>query len=310
MGNALDNHQLAKRFLLGSLTESERVEIEDDFLAQDDFYQELLIADEDLIDAYVLDELPASERALFEQRRMTSPHSRERVEFARTLFDSVSGKAVRDRVSDRPAPWWQSLSGGVVRRPALGYAFAAVLLLTVLGGLWFVMNKWRTLPAPEQAKGIQSTPVTPRDSPAPIRPAEDQNLARSEERSPVKETPARPAPVPAPVIATFTLPFGLARGASAAAPLILPAGTTEVRLRLTLEGEPYRNYRAVLSTPEGRRVSIRDVTNGPPMKSSDLTLSFPAELFNSGDYVLDLSGANTPGKWESVADYSFRIVKK
>lgn len=308
MGNALDNHELAKRFLLGSLSESERVKIEDDFLAQNDFYQELLEAEDDLIDAYVRGELPVPERARFEQRHLASPQSRERLEFARTLFKAVSGKAEPTRMPDRAAPWRRFLPGGIVRRPALGYAFAAVLLLTVLGSLWFVMNRWRTRPAPEQAKGIQSTPATPLESPAPIRPAEDQILARSEERSPVKETPARPAP--APVIATFTLPFGLARGASAAAPLILPAGVTEVRLRLPLEGESYKSYRAVLSTPEGRRVSSRDVVNAPPMKSSDLTLSFPAEILNSGDYVLDLSGANAPGKWESVADYSFRIVRK
>jgi hypothetical protein len=306
LGNALDNHELAKRFLLGNLSESERVEIEDAFLARDDSYQELLEAEDDLIDAYVRGELPASERALFEQRQLTSPHSRERVEFARTLFDSVSGKLVPDRVPDRPAPWWRFLSGGVVSRPALGYAFAAVLLLTVLGGLWFVVNRWRTRPAPEQAKGVQSTPVTPLESPAPIRPAEEQHLARNEERTPARETPTKPTPV----IATFTLLSGLARGSTGTGPLILPAGATEVRLRLTLEGEPYRNYRAVLSTPEGRRVSSRDVTIGPSTKSFDLTLSFPAELFNSGDYVLDLSGANTPGKWESVADYSFRIVRK
>ena len=308
MVKALDNHELAKRFLLGNLSESERAEIEDDFLARDDSYQELLLAEDDLIDAYVRGELPASERALFEQRRLTSAHSRARVEFARTLFDSVSGKAVPDRVPDRPAPWWQFLSGGVVRRPALGYGLAAVLLLVVLGGLWFVMNTWRTRPAPEQAQGTQSTPVRPPESPAPMRAAEDQNLVRRETPSPVKETPSRPAPPP--VIATFTVPFGLARDASAAAPLILPAGATEVRLRLTLEGEPYRNYRAVLSTPEGRRISSRKVTNRPLMKSADLTLTFPAELFQNGDYVLDLSGANTPGKWEGVADYAFRIVKE
>jgi hypothetical protein len=309
LSNAVNNDDLAKRLLLGKLSESERAEIEDGFLAQDDFYHELLGAEDDLIDAYVRAELSVSERALFEQWRLTSQYSRERVEFARTLFDSVSGKAAPDRVPDRPVPWWQFLSGGVVRRPAIGYAFAAVFLVMVLGGVWFVIDRWRTRPAPEQAKGVQSTPVTSLE-PAPIRPTELPPVARSEQPSPARETPNRSASVPAPVIATFTLPLGLARGASAAVPLILPAGATEVRLRLTLEGEPYRNYRAVLSTPEGRRVSSRDVTNAPPMKSSDLTLSFPAELLTSGDYVLDLSGANAPGKWESVADYSFRIVKK
>jgi hypothetical protein len=311
LGNVLNNHQLAKRFLLGNLSESERVEIEDAFLTQDDSYQELLVAEDELIDAYVRGELPAPDRLLFEQRCLSSPHSRERVEFARTLFDSVSGNVVPARAPERPASWWRSLAGDfVVRRPALGFAFAAALFVIVLGGLWFVMDKWRTRPAPEQARGMQPAPVTPLESPAPIRPAEEPHLARLEERPPVRETPGRPSPVPAPVIATFTLLSGLARGGNGAGPLVLPVGATEVRLRLTWEGDPYKQYRAVLSSPEGRRISSRDVTTGPATRSADLTLSFPADLFNSGDYVLDLSGAKAPGKWESVADYSFRIIRK
>lgn len=310
MGNGLDNHELAKRFLLGNLSESERVKIEDGFLEQDDFYQELLVAEDDLIDAYVRGELPAHERALFEQRRLTSPHSRERVEFARTLFESVSASSVLGPVPDRPASWWSFGAGGLlIRRPAIGLAFAAVLLVLMLAGLWFGLDRWRIRPAPEQAKGIQPMPITPPESPAPIRPAEEPHVARNEERPPAKETPTVRPPV-LPVIATFALLPGLARGSSGAGALVLPAGATEVRLRLVLEGEAYKTYRAVLSTPEGRRVSSRDVTNGPAAKSANLTLTFPAELFSSGDYVLDLSGANTPGNWESVADYSFRIVKK
>jgi hypothetical protein len=114
----------------------------------------------------------------------------------------------------------------------------------------------------------------------------------------------------APVIATFTLLPGLVRGESSAGALVLPAGATEVRLRLTLEGETYKTYRATLSTPEGMKVWSRDVTKGRTLKSAYLTLGVPAELLKGGDYVLDLNGANADGGWESVADYAFRIVKK
>jgi hypothetical protein len=112
------------------------------------------------------------------------------------------------------------------------------------------------------------------------------------------------------VIATFTLLPGLVRSESGVGPLVLPPGATEVRLRLALEGEAYEKYRVTLSTPEGRRVWGRDLTKGQSMKSAHLTLTIPAELLKGGDYVVDLSGANAAGKWESVADYAFRVVKK
>jgi len=310
LDNALNNHELAKRFLLGNLSESERSEIEDSFLSQDDFYQELLIAEDDLIDAYVRGELPASERALFEQRRLTSPHPLERVKFARTLFNSVSEKAAAvpsARAPRRASSWRGSLAGGFfTRRPALALAFAAALFVIILGGLWFMTGRRRVHPAPEQVKTIQPTTVTPTESPASQAPAEVPQRAPDEERATARETPKRAAPV----IATFTLLPGLVRGGRGAGPLVLPAGATEVRLRLTLEGEAYEKYRATLSTPEGRGVWTQDVTNRPSLKSTHVSLGLPADLLKDGDYVLDLSGVTAAGKWESVADYSFRIVRK
>lgn len=308
MENVIDNNELAKRFLLGSLSESERSDLEDSFLARDDFYQALLIAEDDLIDAYVRDELPATERALFEQTRLTLPHSRERVEFAQTLFNSVSGKAV---VTPVRVPWWSYLAKAFpTQRPALGFTFAAALLVIVFVGLWFLANKRQTGSVPEQAKTIQPTPTTPSEAPTSMPTAEQQQLTRDEvnsKRTPTTETSKRTAPV----FATFTLSPGLVRSENGSGPLVLPAEVTEVQLRLSLEGETHKKYRATLSTPEGRKIWSRDLTGGrPSTKSTHITFSLPADLFESGDYVMDLSGANADGKWESVADYSFRVVKK
>lgn len=314
MENVLHNRELAKRFLLGNVSESERAETEDLFLANDDFYQELLIAEDDLIDAYVRGELPASEHALFEQWRLASERRQERVEFARTLFDSVSNKAAAPvasaLVSDRAVFWWRSGFGAMaIRRPALGFAFATALIVIVLGGLWLLTGRRQTGPQPEQAQGTEPTPVAPRESSGPPTTAKQEPPTIEEknaDRTLANETPKRTVPV----VATFTLLPGVVRSERGAGPLVLPAGATEVRLRLTLEGATYRKYRATLSTPEGAKVWSRDVSKGPSMKSAHLTLSFPAELLKGGDYVLDLSGANAAGKWESVSDYSFRVVKK
>jgi len=314
LDNRVDNQELAKRFLLGSVTESEREQIEDGFLAQADLYQELLMAEDDLIDAYVRGELPARQRALFEQRCLTSQRDRERVEFARTLFNSVSGRTVPARVSEDSVSWWASMAGSLItRRPALGFAFAAALLVFVLGGLWFLTDNWRTRPTPEQAKSVQPAPATPRESSTAVSTAEQPQLTSdlvNYNQTPAGEGPKRTAPV----IATFTLLPGLVRGEGAGA-LAVPAGATEVRLRLTLDAGPYQKYRATLSTPEGRKIWSQDVVPNvakgrASTKSNLLTLGVPADLLKSGDYVLDLSGANATGKWESVADYSFRIVKK
>lgn len=305
-----------KRFLPGDLSEAERAEIEDRFLANDDFFQELLIGEDDLIDAYVRDELPAAERALFERYCLSTQHGRQRVEFARTLFNSISGKmetVATTREQYTTISWWRSVFGKVFGgRPALGFTLAAALLVIVLGGLWLLRERARTRFTPETEQARQTTPqaALPNESTPSTNTALEQEPPHPEKESansaPPRETPKKTSPV----VATFTLQPGMVRGESGSGPLTLSSGATEVRLRLLLEGGEYKQYRATLSTAEGRKLWGRVVTKGTSNKSASLMLSLPANLLKSGDYVIDLSGANDYGKWESDADYSFRVVNK
>jgi hypothetical protein len=312
----LDNEELLKRFLLGDLPESERAEIEDRFLANDDFFQELLSGEDDLIDAYVRGELPPAERALFERRCLPTQHGRQRVEFARTLFNSISGKTetvITTPEQDKTVSWRRSFFGKLFGgRPALGFTLAAALLVIILGGLWLLRDGARTRFATEPEQVRQTiTPAPPHESTAPPTNAPLEQEQSHPETETANSTPSRETPKKtSPVVAAFTLQPGMVRGESGSGPLALSNGATEVRLRLMLEGEDYKQYRATLSTAEGRKLWGRVITNKTSNKSANLSLSLPADLLKSGDYVIELSGANADGRWESVADYSFRVVRK
>jgi hypothetical protein len=318
LNSDLHNEELLKRFLLGDLSETERAEVEDRFLADDDFFQGLLIGEDDLIDAYMRGELPAAESALFERCCLSTQRGRQRVEFARTLFNSLSGKTetiVATREQNATVSWWRTLFDKFVgRRPVLSFTLAAALLVVILGGIWVLRERGRTRFTSEPEQARQTTPAPPQESTppsinAPLEPEQPQREKETSNSAPPRETPKKTSPT-SPVIATFTLVPGMVRGEGGAGALILPDAATEARLRLMLESEGYKQYRATLSTAEGRRVWSRVLTNGSSKKSAHLTLKLPADLLKSGDYVLDLSGANGGGNWESVADYSFRIVRK
>jgi hypothetical protein len=323
--NVLNNGESAKRFLLGDVSESERAQIEDRFIADDNFYDQLLIAEDDLIDDYVRGDLSAAERALFERTLSASQTRDERVKFAQSLLNSASGGAsdVASGVAARPVSRWLSLSRSwPVRRQAAGLILAAASLVLMFGGLWFLIDGRRARHAPQRAQTsqptqtsrptpdaearLQATPGAAAQQQSPTPEARQQPVPEVENsnREPARERPKRTKPV----IAAFTLSPGLVRGASGANSLALRAGTKEVRLRLTLDDTTYKNYRALLSTPEGRKVWSRDVAGKRSSKSA-LTLTVPANLLKSGDYVLELSGANDGDGWESVADYSFRVVR-
>lgn len=322
MKNALDDKESARRFLLGSVSDTERAEIEDGFLVSDDAYQELLIAEDDLIDAYARGELSASESNLFARKLLTSSRLRERVEFAQILRKSISGKNVAAALAHTPdtaKSWWRSLfESSFLSRPTFAFTSAATATLVIaLGSLWVWTNREQLLIATEQqaqpttapTPEAPGSPTALHESSAPIQIAEQQQPQQQTTRDAVKPKPA-PVKKAIPVVATFTLLPGAVRSEGNVSPLVLPASANKVRLRLMLESDDYERYRATLSTPEGSRLWVGIIADKNSNNSAYLKLNLPAKLLKPGDYVLSLGGANSDRQWESVTDYSFRIVRK
>jgi hypothetical protein len=77
------------RYLLGLSFPAEREEIESEFFADDDAFQEMLTTEEDLIDAYARDELSGEEQRRFEKIFVNSLRGRNRVQFARAFAGAV-----------------------------------------------------------------------------------------------------------------------------------------------------------------------------------------------------------------------------
>lgn len=78
------------RYLLGLSSPAEREHIESEYFEDDDAFQEMLTAEDDLIDAYARGELTGGEQRRFEKCFVSSLGARERVDFARALAGAVS----------------------------------------------------------------------------------------------------------------------------------------------------------------------------------------------------------------------------
>src|SRR5437016_4675057 len=104
-------------------------------------FEEIEIAEEELIDAYVRGALSLDERRLLEKGMRSSPELVERLHFARLLADAAD-RGVEDEVplyrqteQDRLTrkSWWPfGLTWG--ERAALNLAFTACMLIIVIGG--------------------------------------------------------------------------------------------------------------------------------------------------------------------------------
>src|SRR5437867_10404414 len=105
------------QYLLGELRDDEeRARFEQRLLADEKLYEELLIAEDELMEAYLSGELSAGDKARFEEPFLASPRRRERVE---------NLSALREVLTRRPSSPSGSESGPPWPRPALAVAFGA-----------------------------------------------------------------------------------------------------------------------------------------------------------------------------------------
>src|SRR5262249_44452143 len=143
MGDSAENGRdlvvtddLLIRFLLGELEDEERTRVAERSFLDDDLFDRLLEAENDLVDRYVKGELTARERERFEKVVLQREPMRERVAFARTLESALSGPS---RVSSAAsAIQTDARVGGNRKRFRYGLAVAAALVVIVGGAVWII----------------------------------------------------------------------------------------------------------------------------------------------------------------------------
>jgi hypothetical protein len=270
MNSDAEEHDAVRRYLLGLLREAEQRPLEERLFTDDAFYEEVLIAEDELIDQYLAGEVSGSERSRFEEHFLTTPERLRKLRFARALRRHVAARAPR---LAEPAP--AAPSEEVARPPsrdnifrslwrprsaALRFSLAAAALLLVLGASWLVMRGSRT------------------------------------------------GRVPGRVVTVLLMPGGVTRDGGEVQQLVVPAGTDAVRLRLRPASDEFQSYRATLLDAEGAAVFTGEGLRPEPSEGGRVVvLSVPARDVPPGDYQLRLDGVRAGGDTESAGGYRFRV---
>ena len=271
MNSQTEELKAIRRYLLGQLPPAELPQLEERLLNDGEFYEELLIVEDELVDDYLTGELSASERVEFERFFLSTPERIHKVRFGRALKKYVTvspalessgiidgpDSEFADRFARKPKrSWWPFFR----LDPVLAYSLAAIVTLAAIGISWWVI-KGRFAATPQGTVfAVALNPGGTRDDQA---------------------TPQRFA---------------------------IPPGTGTVRLRLQLMKNEYQSYAAVLNDLNGVVILRRDnlkieADNGPPAVVVDIASgSLPPD-----DYLLKLSGITADGSSEGVGSYYFRL---
>jgi hypothetical protein len=184
MMSPTEHNSEVKKYLLGVLPQEAQQQVEQRLLTEAGFLEELLLAEDELVDQYICDALSGEDHDRFEHHFLSTPERFQKLKFGRALSRYVSEKS--EGAVTEPAD--DGLSGGIASTPAgltlterlrvfwggqgwgmrTAYALAALALIT--GALWLSLPRRPTprtfatlaltISAGNRAQGVGASRIT------------------------------------------------------------------------------------------------------------------------------------------------------
>lgn len=322
-----DNEKLMERYLLGLLPEAEAVRLEERGLADDEFFAQLQVVEDRLVDSYVTGRLALPEREQFERQYLTSPLGRERVAFARALLATVAlpevaaeaGAAQAERPKLAVGPAWRERLREIFRVDLWTMSLAAVSLLLLLfaGWSWLEARRARAdllrerVALEQRARELQAQLAD--------RQGERETLSREVEelkrRSDELERQLGIAQTDVAFIALLPPDY---RGATPAATpkLVLTPAKTKAQFTLLVTAavsetirQSYPNVRATLVRDGKDHQTLENLRLRRVKSGHAFVITLPAANLEPGSYHWELFASGPSGKIPA-GDYSFEVTKR
>ena len=293
--------------------------MEELYFSDDAEFENIEIAEEELIDRYVRGELSSEDQSRFESTLAASARLTERVRFASVWKNKLAGAPVSFegvRPAERKASWLAAALGfsAAERPPRWAIAFSGLLIDALIGLFvgWLILRENSKRLAAQEAQLEQRQRELDKQL-ADLKAQREQLASQAsatptpiESASPPKQSQTPESPVGRPVVAMSLFPGG-ARSQGSSHDLRIPSGTKEVQLNLRLRDASYTSYQVTIRSVDGNGGFSVDQLQ--PRKSNVLLVRVPAGRLGLGDYLIRVNGRTPAGATESVDDYQFRVIK-
>ena len=302
MANDAQRRTLMVRYMLGQVSAQERDELEEQYFADNDLFEDLVAEENNLIDAYVRGQLSRTDRILFESRFLATPERRERVAFA----ESLAGRGSSPFPGDSKVLWWRAIRQDAAASGAR-IAFSAMILGLLVCSIWMVVSnrqlhrelmevKTEKQHLEQQQQDLQRQIGS---LAAQMRQLQANNDVHEISSGDINQT-----------VASLTLLPGLSRSSGKQNILAISSRVSTVRLLLTTGNDTFSTYSVSLETPDGTQILQQNGLKGEPSKAGKvISVNFPSVSVPRGDYIVRLIG-NSAGHPEEAAAYSFQVVTR
>jgi len=328
MKDEADNEKLMIRYLLGNLPEEQQLQVEREFLSDDQSYERLLALENELFYDYAQNRLSPGEREQFEKRFLSSERNRKRAIIASALAHQMSQvepvEASENNIADRePQRFWQSVKLYFSAQSRAMKVSLAALGVVSLASIWLIvgivrqrneLNQFRALRAVQEdqlREQAQQERARAEELSLNLERKIDENAALRRELSKTQAQSRGQAQNPS-VISLALAPSIVRDQGAGMNKLYIPPGARLLKLRLKLKGEEeYKSYQVMLLTAEGAERWSRDKLQTQRTGSvRSIVLTVPAGILAEGDYELILKGRASDGTLEETGDYYYLSVER
>lgn len=272
-------------YLLGRLNETKAQEIDEKIIAEPDFYDCILLIEQELLEDLVAGRLSGEDKVLTEQI-YRSPVNREKLDFAATLYKvaeehhqqeivALSNQAVESPVKPSPRKtfldfWnWRTLT------------FAGAVLIVVIGSsffVWQLVSGGRTALESELARLNQSE----------VNQISGKNLRE------------------------ITLQADSFRSVSLMPKIQISGSEDEIiRFQLGVINGTSETYEAIFFDDQGNEMfSIADLKPQRKQDGTYIHILVPSKVLRSGDYQINLQGRSANNDLAKVGSYTFRLAEQ
>ena len=326
------------RYLLGDLSEDERTHLEEQFFADNAEFEQLEIAEGELVDRFVRNELSATDLRQFQMTLKNSRRLRERVEIAKILATRVASTVPQRGENESPEPvlvkpkkkkdpkppWWNLIGSTTQMAPSMRVAFAGQLALLALVSVALIVVWTRSradsqrliaqqqrLSQLEQQVADQSTKTEGLQT--ALYETQQQNEKQETTIAEYQQTVEELKQQASSPILSFVLNPGSGQrgGENSEREIQHLAQARELSLLLNVEGSEYRSYNAALRSishkPILRRAGLKPVQRG---NSKYIPFRVAAKLLPPGRYIVHVDGLTPGGDPEDFNDYAFRVTTR
>lgn len=299
------------QYLLGKLQGEQCERLDELSIADDEFAERLSVAENELVDAYVRNQLRSDVLRDFESHYLATDVRREKVAMARAFLLGVSAessKTVPELSTERPnstlSKWPQH------RALPLRYAWLAVAAVLVLCATtaWLAMeNRWLRQ---QHRAWLAARAALEQELQQLHAQVENERTLQTSKGAMVEESGQRGTGQPARLISTMFL-VPPTRGAATIPVAVVADKDQWLRLQLELEADDFPRYLVDLMNP-GKNTYVwhsGPVTSAEINHRRALSVLLPAGGLKPQRYGAEISGIAANGHREVLGTYVFSIAQ-